>query len=161
MPAYNVIPELITGLSLIEAGTTGITTADSIKKAFDYAPNAITPLPCFLNFYERSEYLWPRESNGIREGVHHIRALAVIALQADSAQAERVARPLMGSFVDRLDQHKTLDDYTTSCEVIEAAVESAEYGPVSLHQQEQPFLGVSFAVRIRTFETVVYRSTGV
>ena len=118
-------------------------------------------MPAFLNFYERSEYLWPRESNGIREGVHHIRALAVVALQTDSAQAERVARPLMGSFVDRLDQHKTLDGYPTSGEVIEAAVESAEYGPVSLIQSDQPFLGVSFAVRVRTFETVIYRSTGI
>ena len=160
MPAYNVIPEIITGLSLIEAGTTGITAADSIKKAFDYAPNAISPLPCFINFYDRSEYKWPRESNGIREGVHYIRALALVALQSDSAQAERVARPLMGSFVDRLDQHKTLDSYPTSCEVIEAAVESAEYGPVSLHQSEQPFLGVSFTVAIRTFESVTYRSSG-
>ena len=62
--------------------------------------------------------------------------------------------------MDRLDQHKTLDDYTTSCEVIEAAVESIEYGPVTLAQSEQPFLGVSFGVRIRTFETVTYRSTG-
>ena len=96
--------------------------------------------------------------SGLREGEHHIRAVALEALQADGADAERQAESIIEAFVYRLDQHKTLDG---TAGVIEAAVEGYEYGPVTLQTQEQPYLGVSFDVRINVIEAgVTYASSG-
>ena len=142
-------------LATIEAGTT---SSPPIRKAFQYAPTLPTPLPCFVNFIDRGDYVTPRIGQGVRESEQHIRAVALVALQADGADAERTAESIIEAFVHRLDQHKTLDG---TAGVIEAAVEGYDYGPVTLQQDQQPFLGVSFDVRINTVEEgVTYASSG-
>ena len=149
------IGDMRLALATIEAGTT---SSPPIRKAFQYAPTLPTPLPCFVNFIDHGNYVTPRIGQGIREGEHRVRAVALVALQADSADAERTAESIIEAFVHRLDQHKTLDG---TAGVIEASVESYEYGPVTLQQDQQPFLGVSFDVRINTVEEgVTYASSG-
>lgn len=140
-------------LATIESATT---SSPPIRAAFQYAPTLPTPLPCFVNFIENGNYVTPRYP-GQREGEHHIKAVALVALQADSADAERTAESIIEAFTDRLDQHKTLDG---TAGVIEAAVESYDYGPVNMQTNEQPYLGVSFDVRIITIEQVTYNSSG-
>lgn len=144
------MPEILSALTLIEAGTPGI------RKAFEYAPTLVSPLPAFVNFIEGGDYITPRMM-GLREAEQRIRSVAAIALQADSSDAERIARKLVDDFVTRLDQHKTLDG---TAGVLDANVVKWEYGPVSFQNNEQQFLGVSFEVSVRTIETVTFQSSG-
>ena len=144
------LADIRNALATIEGGTPGI------KAAFRYAPTAPSPLPAFVNFLERGTYTTPRYP-GQRDGEHHIRAVALVALQADTSDAERIAEPIIDDFTSRLDQHKTLDNTSG---VIEASVEGWEFGPVTLQTSEPSYLGVSFDVRINTIEQVAYASSG-
>lgn len=144
--------EIVRQLAAVEA------TVPGIAKAFEYAPTLPAPLPCFVNIIDSGEVVTPRVGQGVREATHRIRAIALIALQADAADAERKARPLISDFIEQLDRYKTLNG---SADVLSADVVSYEYGPYTYQGGEQPYLGVQFGVAVETVETgVTYGTTG-
>lgn len=157
MAAKDLVDEVIVALAAIQ--TNGAQSL-GIRKAFEYAPTLVSPLPAFVNFYQGADRDWPRTAQGMRESVLRVQTVALVALQADSANAERIARPIDNGFTDLLDQHKQLDNLVTAGEVIEAAVVASEYGPYTLHTNGETYLGVEFDVRVRVMEIIKYRSTG-
>jgi hypothetical protein len=144
--------EIVRQLALVERGTPGIASAH------EYAPTVPAPLPAFVNIIDSGEVVAPRLGQGVREATHRIKAVALIALQADLRDAERRARPLITDFIERLDSYKTLNN---AADVLSADVVSYEYGPYSYQGSEQPYVGVQFTVAVETVETgVAFGTTG-
>ncbi len=145
------MPEIRAELAKIER------TVPGIKAAFAYPSGAIAPLPAFINVMDSGEFTTPRMM-GWRETVHLIKAKALVQYQADLEDAERKIEQLVYDFVNVLDKYKTLN---ATERVIDADVLRYEAGPLSLPGQAQDYVGVSFDVQVREFETgVVYSTTG-
>lgn len=131
-----------------------------IRQAFQYAPpGVIAPLPAFINLVGPGSVVTPRIGQGVRESTVNIKAIALIQYQADSADAERIIRPLVYDFVETLDSWKTLN---AAANVLSADVVGwDEPGPHSVHGQEQPFLAVPFNVEVTVHEVgTTYGTTG-
>lgn len=144
--------EIVRQLAVVERGTPGIASAH------EFAPNMPSPLPAFVNVIDSGEVVTPRLGQGVREATHRVKAVALVAFQADLKDAERRARALITDFIERLDRYKTLNG---AADVLSADVISYEYGPYQYQAQEQPYVGVQFAVAVTTVETgVVFGTTG-
>ena len=144
--------EIVRELAVVEARTPGI------KKAFEFAPNLPTPLPCFINVIDSGDVVTPRLGQGLREATHRIKAVALIAHQADLKDAERDARALIADFIETVDAWKTLNG---AADVLSADVVSYDYGPYTYQGSEQPYVGVQFIVAVNTVEVgVAFGSTG-
>lgn len=149
------VVEIVQGLVKVEERVSGI------RKAFEYAPNALNLTPCFLNVISDGDVLTPRMGQGVRETTHFIEAQALIALQADLADAEKVARPLIQNFKAAVDQDKTLGG---TANVLSADVTRYRYGPIALTNaagEEVRYMGVVFTVQVIELEVgTTYGSTG-
>lgn len=144
------LPEIIDALVVIEERVTGV------KKAFDEPPNQpeSTLLPCFINLVEDGDIVTPRMS-GTRQWFHRIQAIAIVALQSDLPIAEKAIRPLIKSFVEKLDADKTLGGLDG---ISEAAVTRYRRDPVVFRGpegQEVQYVGVIFDVQVHEIETGV------
>ena len=148
------IDAIVGALADVEARVPGI------RKAFRYAPpGVIAPLPAFINLVGSGEVVTPRIGQGVRESTVNIKAIALIQYQADSADAERILRPIIYDFVETLDQWKTLDG---AANVLSADVTGwDEPGPYTVGGQDSPFFAVPFNVQVAVHETgTTYGTTG-
>lgn len=141
-------------LVVVEKATPGV------KNAFAYPPDAaIGPMPCFINVMDSGEVTTPRMM-GWRETVHILKAKCLIQYQASLEDAERRIESMVYDFVNTLDHYKTLTDTER---VVDADVLRYEAGTITLPNQDQPFIGISFDVQIREIETggtLRYAATG-
>lgn len=130
-----------------------------VKNAFQYAPTTPAPLPAFINLVGEGSVVTPRIGQGVRESTVNIKAIALIQFQADSADAERIIRPLIYDFVETVDQWKTLNG---AAHVLSADVTGwDDPGPYTVNGQEQPFLAIPFNVQVMVHEPgVTYGTTG-
>jgi hypothetical protein len=139
-------------LAAVEKSTPGV------MQAFAYPPDAaIGPLPAFINVMDSGEFTTPR-MQGWREAVHVLKAKCLVQYQSDLESAERKVQQMVYDFTNELDQAKTLRG---SERVIDADVLGYEAGTITLPNQEQSFVGVTFDVQVRELEVgVIYSSTG-
>ena len=147
---------IVTALAEVEKRVPGV------KNAFAKAPpGPIAPLPAFINLVGSGSVVTPRIGQGVRESTVTIKAIALIAYQADSQDAERIIRPLIYDFIETLDNpYKTLGG---AADVLSADVTGwEEPGPYTVFGQEQPMLAVPFNVEVTVHEVgTTYSSTGV
>lgn len=135
-------------------------TVVGVRQAFQYAPSAdISPLPAFINLVGPGSVVTPRLGQGVRETTLSIKAICLVAHQADSADAERIIRPLITDFVEQVDKYKTLNGAT---DVLSADVISwEEPGPYTVGGQAAPYLAVPFNVEVQLVEVgITYGTTG-
>jgi hypothetical protein len=122
----------------------------AVKSAYAYPPDAaIGPLPAFINIMDSGEVTTPRMM-GWRETVHILKAKVLIQYASDLASAERKIETMVYDFVNTLDHYKTLTD---TLFVVDADVLRYEAGTITLPNQEQPFIGISFDIQVREIET--------
>lgn len=135
-------------------------TVAGVRQAFQYAPSAdISPLPAFINLIGPGEVETPRIGQGVRQSIVNIKAICLVALQADSADAERIIRPLVFDFVEQVDKYKTLNG---AASVLSADVTGwDEPGPYTVGGQSAPYLAVPFNVQVIVHEVgTTYGTTG-
>lgn len=148
------VDEIVRQLAIVEKNVAGI------KQAFQYAPTGtIAPLPAFINILGPGSVLTPRMGQGVRESTVHIKAIALVAYQADSEDAERIVRPLVYNFVNTLDKYKTLNG---TANVLSADVTGwDDPGPYTVGGQEGPYYAVPFTVEVMVHEVgTTYGTTG-
>lgn len=149
------IDAIVTALAAVEKQVPGV------KQAFSKAPpGPIAPLPAFINLVGPGSVVTPRIGQGVRESTVNIKAICLVALQADSADAERLIRPLIYDFIETLDNpYKTLGG---AAHVLSADVTGwDEPGPYTVGGQEAPYLAVPFNVEVTVHEVgTTYSSTG-
>lgn len=135
-------------------------TVPGVKQAFRYAPSGvIAPLPCFINLVGSGEVVTPRIGQGVRDSTVNIKAICLVAHQADSADAERIIRPLVYDFVEQVDRYKTLNGAANALSADVTGWE--EPGPYTVGGQEAPFLAVPFSVQVMVHEVgITYGTTG-
>ena len=148
------VDAIVAGLVDVEKRVSGV------RQAFRYAPpGVISPLPAFLNLVGSGSVVTPRMGQGVRESTVSIKAIALIQYQADSADAERLIRPLIYDFVETVDQWKTLGGVA---DVLSADVTGwDDPGSYTVTGQDQPFLAVPFNVEVQVVEVgIAFGTTG-
>lgn len=133
-------------------------TVPGVKNASAYPPDAaVTALPYFYNRMDSGEWVVPKMM-GSRFATHVLKAICLIQYQSSLEDAERKIENMVYDFVNTLDHAKTLGDTER---VLDADVLRYEAGPITLPNQEQSFVGISFDIQVQEVEVgVIYSAAG-
>lgn len=132
------IEDIITQLAALEATITGV------KNAYDETPEALGPLPAFIN-YPRLGRLHFSTADG-KQNDHTIRCDLLVA-RGHLPTAENLARPFINRFQVKLAANITLGGTVSTINDIRY-----EYGEIKI--AEESFVGIRFEVDVKEIGTI-------
>lgn len=134
--------------AIIEGAVTVQKGIEGIAQAWPNAPEQLSTLPAFVTVLKSFEVAWPRKPS-IRDITWDFNMTLLLSRGGDLPAADAALKPFVDLVIAAFDQAITLGG---AC--LAAGVSGGEYGKVEYAGVE--FLGITFVLRAREIQQVVY-----
>jgi len=129
----TALEDIFTQLQTIEAAITGV------NKAYNQTPEAISVLPCFINFPGSSEAV---AVAGVSKGIYIVISKLFVNRAQGLSGAESAARPFLNRFEDAILGNPTLNSTVNSVLAVRSTYGEMMYGG-------EVYLGFRFEIEFK------------